>query len=335
VARAPDVRYKALAVASTRRFRLFAWGVLCINVAVICWGAYVRSSGSGAGCGDHWPMCEGAAGQGQHQIIELLHRLTTGATAVLVGWLVVQAFRRFGRGSPVRKAAAAAAVFYVLEALIGAAIVELGLVAYDPSLGHALAMAIHLVNTLLLLASLALVAWFADAPGTVRFRDRGVLGWLLAATIVAVLLLAMTGAVAALADLIYPADSLRAGLHRDFSSGASALLRLRMVHPVLAVVVALLVATTCRIAGDGAGGPHTARLARVLGGVFLLQIGIGLLNLALAAPTLLQILHLIVADATWVSLVVLAASALAAPTGARAGSLITGREPSPGVAAAG
>ncbi len=304
-------------MASTRRFRLFAWGVLCVNLAVICWGAYVRSSGSGAGCGDHWPMCKGAAGAGEHEIIELLHRLTTGTAAVLVGLLVVQAFRQFERGSPVRKAAVAAAVFYVLEALIGAAIVKLGLVAYDPSLGHAIAMAIHLVNTLLLLASLALMAWFADAPATIRFPDCGALGWLLAATIGAVLLLAMTGAIAALADLIYPATSLRVGLQRDFSSGASALLRLRMVHPALAVVVSLLVAATCWTAGDGAGGPHTPRLARVLGSLFLLQIAVGLLNLALAAPTLLQMLHLIVGDATWISLVVLAASAFAAPVAAR------------------
>lgn len=294
-----------------RRFRQFACGVLCVNLAVICWGAYVRSSGSGAGCGNHWPLCKGVASEGR--IIELMHRLTTGAAGFLVLALLVLAFRRFRRGSPVRKAAAAAAVCYVLEALIGAAIVKLGLVAYDPSLGHAFAMAIHLVNTLVLLASLALVAWFAEAPGTIRIRGGDRLAWLLGATIAAMLLLAMTGAVAALADLIYPAASFRAGMHRDFAAGASALLRLRMVHPAFVLVVAGLVAATCRAAADGPGGPHTARIGRVLGGLFLLQVAIGLLNLGFAAPTLLQMLHLIVADATWVSLVVLAASALAEP----------------------
>ena len=37
----------------------FAWGVLGYNLAVILWGAYVRATGSGAGCGSHWPLCNG------------------------------------------------------------------------------------------------------------------------------------------------------------------------------------------------------------------------------------------------------------------------------------
>jgi heme A synthase len=176
-----------------------------------------------------------------------------------------------------------------------------------------LAVAIHLVNTLLLLASLALIAWFAETPAPVELHRRGTLSRLLAATIGAMLLLAMTGAVAALADLIFPVDSLRAGLERDFSSGAATLLRLRMIHPVLAVAVGLLVAATYRVASRGAGGPHTARLASILGWLFLCQIAVGLLNLGFAAPTALQMLHLLVADATWISLVLLAASALVTP----------------------
>ncbi len=42
-----------------RRFAAFAWGVLAYNVAVILWGALVRATGSGAGCGGHWPLCNG------------------------------------------------------------------------------------------------------------------------------------------------------------------------------------------------------------------------------------------------------------------------------------
>jgi heme A synthase len=299
-----------------RRSRLFGWVVLCYNIVFIIWGASGRPSGSGAGCGNHWPNCSGTPGASGHEIIELLHRLTTGAAALLVALLVVGAYREFERGSRVRKAAVASAVFLVLEILIGAVIVKLGLVAYDPSLGHALAMAIHLVNTLLLLASLALVAWFAGEPGALDLRGRRALTWLLAATLGAVLLLAMTGAVAALADLIYPTSSLRAGLHRDFAPGAAALLRLRMIHPVLALVVSGLVALTYRATEAGGGGRHTPLLARVLGWLFLVQIAVGLLNLGFAAPTLVQMLHLLVADATWISLVVLAASALAAPEAA-------------------
>ncbi|MEO6775863.1 MAG: COX15/CtaA family protein [Kofleriaceae bacterium] len=316
---------------SPRRFRLFAYAVLCVNLAVICWGAYVRSSGSGAGCGNHWPLCKQAAGSGEHHLIELLHRLTTGAAGVLVAVLVVIAFRSFARGAPVRKAATAAALTYVLEALIGAAIVKLGLVAYDPSIAHALAVAIHFVNTLVLLASLALVAWFAETPGPVQLRSRGTLSRLLAATIGAILLLAMTGAVAALADLIFPVDSFREGLQRDFSAGAATLLRLRMIHPVLAVVVSLLIVATYRVASRGAGGPHTPLLARWLGVCFLVQVALGLLNLGFAAPTILQMLHLLGADATWISLILLAASALVMPVDAPAAALTTSAASAGGV----
>ena len=42
------------------RFSLFAWSILAYNLAVILWGAYVRATGSGAGCGNHWPDCDGA-----------------------------------------------------------------------------------------------------------------------------------------------------------------------------------------------------------------------------------------------------------------------------------
>ncbi len=40
-------------------FSRYAWGVLLWNVLVALWGAYVRATGSGAGCGSHWPTCNG------------------------------------------------------------------------------------------------------------------------------------------------------------------------------------------------------------------------------------------------------------------------------------
>ena len=43
----------------SRSFARFAGAVLGYNLLVIVWGAYVRASGSGAGCGNHWPLCNG------------------------------------------------------------------------------------------------------------------------------------------------------------------------------------------------------------------------------------------------------------------------------------
>ena len=55
----------------------FAWGLLAYNVAVILWGAVVRATSSGAGCGDHWPLCNGVVLQSNPRLatlIELAHR---------------------------------------------------------------------------------------------------------------------------------------------------------------------------------------------------------------------------------------------------------------------
>src|SRR5665213_3823423 len=55
----------------------FAWFAVFYNVAVILWGALVRATGSGAGCGNHWPLCNGQVipvSPGLHTVIEFTHR---------------------------------------------------------------------------------------------------------------------------------------------------------------------------------------------------------------------------------------------------------------------
>src|SRR5689334_1905422 len=59
----------------------FAWFVVAYNVAVVVWGAYVRATGSGAGCGSHWPLCNGEFLPSAPQTktaIEFTHRVTSG-----------------------------------------------------------------------------------------------------------------------------------------------------------------------------------------------------------------------------------------------------------------
>src|ERR671937_2450642 len=147
-----------------RPFRRFAWGVLIYNVAVIAWGALVRATGSGAGCGQHWPMCNGQVvpiSPAMETAIEFTHRATSGIALVLVAALVVCARRAFPRGHAARRAAGFSALFIVTEALLGAGLVLFGWVAKDASAGRGFAMALHLANTFLLLASLALTAGFS------------------------------------------------------------------------------------------------------------------------------------------------------------------------------
>ena len=123
---------------SARRFARYAWSVLAFNVAVVLWGAFVRATGAGAGCGKHWPLCNGEMlprSPSLNTIIEFTHRATSGIDLALVALLVFWAFRAFPRHHAVRLGATLSAVFLMSEALLGAALVLLEHVAGNPSFG--------------------------------------------------------------------------------------------------------------------------------------------------------------------------------------------------------
>src|SRR6476659_8783610 len=108
------------------RFRSFAWATLGFTLAVILWGAYVRASGSGAGCGSHWPLCNGEVvprAPALATIIELTHRATSGIALVLVAILVVAARKSLPKGHIARTSSVYSLVFILTEALIGAGLV--------------------------------------------------------------------------------------------------------------------------------------------------------------------------------------------------------------------
>ncbi len=292
----------------------FAWMTLVWNVAVILWGAFVRATGSGAGCGAHWPLCNGEVVPRAPMIetmVEFTHRLTSGAALVLVFVLAAWVFRERSKGHPARRAAAAAVLLIIVEAAVGAALVLFGLVAENDSVARALFMAGHLANTFMLLAALTLTAHWCgtDAPlrGDALRRD----GWVFGLAFLLLLVVGKSGAVAALGDTLYPARSLLAGLAQDLSPTASALVRLRVLHPLLAVVGTLGVAFAAARALQSTSEPLVRRWAWVTALLAIVQVGAGLLNLVLLAPVWMQIVHLLLADAVWIALVLLAARALA------------------------
>ena len=148
-----------------RRFAAYAWCVLAFNILVVLWGAYVRASGSGAGCGSHWPLCNGEVvprSPALATIIEFTHRVTSGLALALVAGLVAWAFRAFPRRHPARLGAVLSLAFILSEALIGAGLVLFEHVAKNASTARAWSLSAHLVNTLTLLACLALTAWWAS-----------------------------------------------------------------------------------------------------------------------------------------------------------------------------
>jgi heme A synthase len=303
------------------RLGRFAWLVLLWNVVVILWGAFVRATGSGAGCGAHWPLCNGEVVPRTPAIetmIEFTHRATSGVALLLVLGLVLWVFRARPRGHPARSAAAAALLFILTEAAVGAGLVLFRLVAENESVARALFMAGHLANTFLLLAALALTTHWCATDAPVRKEALARDGWAFGLGALALLAVGKSGAIAALGDTLYPAQSLLGGLAQDLSPTASVLVKLRIAHPVLALAGALVVAFVAGRVLRSADDAGTRRAAWTLPALAVLQVGTGLANVALLAPVWMQLVHLLLADVLWIAFVLLAARALALPRAAEA-----------------
>jgi heme A synthase len=283
--------------------------VLAFNVAVVLWGAFVRATGAGAGCGKHWPLCNGEMlprSPSLNTMIEFTHRVTSGIDLALVALLVLWAFRAFPRRHAVRQGATLSAIFLMTEALLGAALVLLEHVAKNQSSARAYSLSAHLLNTLTLLACLTLTAWWAMRKAPVRLGGRT--AWMAAFSLGIVMILGVSGAIAALGDTLFPSRSLAEGLARDFDPSANVFVRLRILHPAIAALAAAwLVFYAVATAGRR---PDLRPRAWMLLAMVAGQITAGVANLLLSAPVWMQMVHLLLADALWISLVLLCAGTL-------------------------
>jgi heme A synthase len=295
----------------SQRLARYAWIVLAWNLIVIMWGAFVRATGSGAGCGRHWPLCNGEVvptPKSTATLIEASHRVSSGIALVLVVALMVWCLRALPKGDRARRASVFSAVFIGFEALIGAGLVLFELVAHDASMKRGLSMILHLGNTFFLLAALSLTAWWLTFPvTTTRVLEKGdkLLRAFLVAALGGILVLAASGAIAALGDTLFPARSLREGMVQELSPMAHAFVRLRMLHPALALmtgVFALCMAGVVRVIRPE---PRVRKLSRLVTIFFVTQFAIGMLNVALLAPVAVQLVHLLMADLTWIALVLM------------------------------
>ena len=309
-------------------YRILVWIGLFLTFGIILWGAYVRASGSGAGCGDRWPSCGGELIPNHPKLetlIEFVHRASSGVLWILSALLYFLARRRFERSDPIRRAAGATLFFMTTEALVGAALVLLRLVAHNVSVARAIWMALHLLNTFLLLAAWTLLVRSChSAPaGDVQVAPRQAGSeepspltkavppqaplrfWLplWRALLLLSLFLGVSGAWAALSDTLYPPASLAEALGQDFSASSHWLIRLRIVHPLVALLVGLaLYALGTQLLRPGQPAA-LRRPALLVFGLYLLQFGLGFTNVALLAPLWLQLVHLFVADLFWMALV--------------------------------
>jgi heme A synthase len=306
-----------------RRYRNLALAALGFTLLVILWGAYVRVTGSGAGCGSHWPTCNGdivPRAPRLATVIEYTHRATSGVAFILVVLETIFAFVWLPKGSFARVAACASMFFMVTEALVGAGLVLFEKVAHDESLARGAWMSAHLVNTFLLLASMTATVWAAERDDRPRLAGRGAELVLLGAAVAAVLATGVTGAIAALGDTLFPARSLAEGMAQDLSHASHPFVQLRALHPFIAVATAVLLmfaTSTWMRSGEAEMKSRAKWLAALTVG----QVAIGGLNLVLAAPAAMQLVHLFAADAVWIALVVLSATVLSRPRAAAQPSL--------------
>lgn len=291
----------ARALPTARWLALFSWVVLGFMILVILEGAVVRATGSGAGCGNHWPLCNGQVIPLHPRlatIIEFAHRSLTGILSGMVALLVFGTFRLYPARSRARRDALMVVVFLITEALLGAVLVKGGYVESNASNARVIVQCIHFTNTMLLVAALTLTAFSLTAsirevsPSTPRSRG------LVVAALLSTLLAGATGSVAALADTLFPSPSLRAGLLQDFAPTAPLLIRMRWVHPAAAILM-----TLCALA---LAWKHRNRATRVLTGLLAVQLIFGVADVLLLAPLWLQVLHLLGADLFWITLVILA-----------------------------
>ncbi len=296
---------------ATRSFARLATCTLLFVVGIVLSASLVRITNSGAGCGQHWPTCQGEIAHLPRKLetaIEYGHRISAALGGLAVLWLAVRAFREPTRRG-VRVAAVIANLLMGLEDFIGRSLVRSGLVAQDASVARAIVMPLHLVNTCLLTGTLALIVWWSlpvasePAPKAPRLRRLAIGAGL------ATLLVSMTGAVTALGDTVRPVQhgGLAERLIEAQSSGVHFLERVRGVHPVIAVLTALLLFTLASRAAEGQCSSAARKLARALTLLTALQLGAGALNVFLRAPGWLQIFHLFIANLLWLALVMLGA----------------------------
>ena len=298
---------------TTKRFERYIWIVLGYTIIVILWGAFVRATGSGAGCGNHWPLCNGEVIPREpllETIIEISHRLTSGLLLIMIVVLTFFSFRLYPKGHIVRRGGVLTLVLVIIEALFGAALVLLELVAHNASLTRAFSTSLHLVNTLVLVGAITLTGMWARGIAAPDFKGRGrMLTWIIIGVMMT-LLLGASGGIAALGDTLFPVTTFAEGLAQDFDMTANVLLRLRVLHPVIAIATGIVMVVVSQIIAQMNPVAGTRKASRVLLAAYVGQLALGTINMVLLAPIPIQLLHLLLADVIWIAFVVLVGLAL-------------------------
>lgn len=312
------------------RFAKYAWFVSGYTILVILWGAVVRATGSGAGCGNHWPACNGEILHRPEQIetlIELSHRLTSALAGffvlILLIWAFVAVFKH--NRNLIRSMSIMTFIFILVEGGLGAALVRFELVGDNASVARAVVIALHLMNTLILLGFATITAWAASQEERISFNSMSKNSWLMMIGMVGFILLSAIGAVTALGDTLFPAESLIEGIRQDLDPTANFLIQLRIWHPLFAIVVSVFLFYAGYQILSKKTKHSTGQIRRMVNAMFAvitLQVVGGFVNVILLAPIWMQLVHLLLADILWMVIIVLTAEILAQPQSATEASQV-------------
>ena len=304
-------------------FAKYAWFVLGSNLLVILWGVFLRASKSGDGCGQHWITCQGEVIPSAPElktVIEFTHRITSSLAGVLIIILVIWAYRRWRANRSVDtsyslKLSIGSLIMVVLEGLLGAGLVLTGNTAENLTPERPLWMSGHLVNTFVLLAFLSLTAWNAGTQRRLRHTGDGSMIALILGAL-AIFVVGITGSIAALATMIFPSGTIAEGLAADFSSTSHLLLRLRFLHPLTAILVGVFLVFLCGWLAKKTGADKGVnRWSNAISLLVLAQLGVGAATLLTHSPIVMQLIHLFLVDAIWISFVLFGANILSRPFG--------------------
>jgi cytochrome c oxidase assembly protein subunit 15 len=290
-----------------KKVNQYSWALVGYTFFVILWGAFVKISHSGDGCGKSWPLCQDnwiPTENSTPMWIEFTHRITSGVFGVFVFILVFYIFKNFKGNKYLKTLAATVGFFTITEALLGAALVLGGLVGKNDTVIRAIVMIFHLVNSLLLIGSITILAdssrHFLNSTVMNPFKS---ISRLTKFMIFLFLVMACTGAVASLSTTLFPSESLLSGLIDDFSKESHFLIRLRIYHPLLATVIGVLLTfLTYQLSNQSQNTALQKRL-QILSYLFFSGIFIGFITLFLLSPVVLKLLHLSWAYLIWIYLV--------------------------------
>jgi len=290
-------------VISQKKLSTYAWVLVYYTLFVIVWGAWVRISHSGDGCGKSWPLCDGVLFPKDAEAktwIEYFHRLTSGIYGLVVIHLFYLNQKFFPTKTLQRVFGFSTLILMIIEAALGAALVLKGLVGENATIFRLVVMTLHQINSLLLVGSTVALAWVTAKDPIYQwdlkklFLHRGLLFLFI--------FIPATGAWAALSNTLFPSTDLLQGLADDFSSDSPWILKLRILHPLLATGFCIYWSYFFWNQSEETQDPKVKKSSQYLAAFFVAALGFGALTLISLSPVWMKLVHLIMAQLLWILL---------------------------------